>query len=130
MQETYRDYKLHTEQQYDCSYAAFTDDYDGAIDAGRQLTGHGSTPEEAITELKLEITEHLAELARKNQPEWYRKLKIHYEVEAQCNDCGEDIEEAHYTNEAGQPVHITTVTNGYYYNDGSVACEACHEGNN
>lgn len=54
-------------------------------------------------------------------------LNIHYEVEANCDDCGTDIEECHYTNEKGQLVHVTTATNGHYYNDGSVSCEACHE---
>lgn len=63
------------------------------------------------------------------QPEWYRKLKIVYEVAAQCDDCGEDIEEAHWYNEKNEPVHITSSLNGHYYNDGSVSCEACHDGN-
>lgn len=48
------------------------------------------------------------------------KLKVNYEVNAQCDDCGEDIIENMSLS--------STVTNGYYYLDGSVACEACHEG--
>ena len=63
------------------------------------------------------------------QPEWYCKLKLVSEVEAQCDDCGEDIEEWRYYNEEGQEVHITSHTNGHYYNDGSKSCEACHERN-
>jgi hypothetical protein len=54
-------------------------------------------------------------------------LNLRYEVEAQCDDCGEDIEECHYTNNKGENVHVTTATIGHYYTDGSVACEACHE---
>lgn len=56
------------------------------------------------------------------------KLKIHYEVEAICDDCGEEIEECHYTNENNELVHVTTHTLGHYYSDGSARCEACHEG--
>lgn len=54
------------------------------------------------------------------------KLTLHYEVEATCGDCGEDIEECHYTNEKGQPVHVTTHTQGHYYSDGYVRCDGCH----
>ena len=56
------------------------------------------------------------------------KLKINYEVESSCDDCGEDIEECYFTNDKGQRVHVTTATIGHYYLDGSVSCEACHEG--
>ena len=55
-------------------------------------------------------------------------LKPNYEVEAVCGDCGEDIEECYFTNEKGEVVHVTTHTQGHYYNDGSVRCEGCHEG--
>lgn len=55
-------------------------------------------------------------------------LKVNYEVEATCDDCGEDIEECYYTNDNNERVHVTTATNGHYYLDGSVACEGCHEG--
>ena len=57
------------------------------------------------------------------------KLKPNYEVEASCDDCDEEIEECYFTNEANQRVHVTTVTNAHYYNDGSVSCESCHDGN-
>lgn len=56
-------------------------------------------------------------------------LTIHYEVEAVCEDCGDDIEECYYTNKANQRVHVTTHTNGHYYLDGSVSCDACHDAN-
>lgn len=56
------------------------------------------------------------------------KLKVNYRVEAKCGDCGEDIEEAYFTNEQGQEVHMTTQTNGFYYNDGTIRCEGCHDG--
>lgn len=56
------------------------------------------------------------------------KLKINYAVEAICDDCGEEIEECYYTNENNDPVHVTTHTIGHYYLDGSVSCEACHDG--
>lgn len=54
-------------------------------------------------------------------------LKPNYEVEASCDDCGEDIEECYFTNEKNERVHVTTVTQGYYYNDGSARCEGCHD---
>ena len=57
------------------------------------------------------------------------ELKIHYEIEAICDDCGEEIEECYYTNNKNQRVHVTTATIGHYYLDGSTACEACHDGN-
>jgi hypothetical protein len=60
-------------------------------------------------------------------PQWYRDLKINYEKEAVCNDCGEDIEECHYKNKEGQSVHVTTSTIGHYYSDGTSRCESCHE---
>jgi len=56
------------------------------------------------------------------------KLTVHYEVEASCDDCGEGIEERYYTNDKHEVVHVTTHTNGHYYNDGSVNCESCHDG--
>jgi hypothetical protein len=56
------------------------------------------------------------------------KLNIHYVVEDVCDDCGEDIEECHYTNEKNEPVHVTTATIGHYYMDGTARCEACHDG--
>lgn len=56
------------------------------------------------------------------------KLKINYEVESKCDDCGEDIEECYYTNDKNQIVHVTTSTIGHYYSDGYVRCEACHDG--
>ena len=56
------------------------------------------------------------------------KLKVHYEVEAICDDCGEEIEECYYTNESNQLVHVTTHTLGHYYVDGSTRCEGCHDG--
>ena len=55
-------------------------------------------------------------------------LTVNYEVEAVCDDCGEDIEECYYTNEKNERVHMTTHTYGHYYLDGSVSCDACHEG--
>lgn len=57
-----------------------------------------------------------------------QKLKPNYQVEATCYDCGEDIEECYFTNDKNEVVHVTTVTNGYYYNDGTSKCEACHDG--
>jgi len=54
-------------------------------------------------------------------------LTINYEIEAQCDDCGDDIEECYYTNNKHEMVHVTTITNGHYYFDGSVSCESCHE---
>lgn len=56
------------------------------------------------------------------------QLNAHYQVEAKCDDCGEDIEECYYTNNKHEVVHVTTVTNGYYYNDGTARCEGCHDG--
>lgn len=56
-------------------------------------------------------------------------LIINYQTEAICDDCGENIEEAYYTNTKNKIVHITTITNGHYYLDGSVNCDACHEAN-
>lgn len=55
-------------------------------------------------------------------------LKINYEVEAICDDCGEEIEESYFTNKDNQIVHVTTTTNGHYYCDGTTRCEACHDG--
>lgn len=57
------------------------------------------------------------------------KLTVHYAVDDYCNDCGEGIEEPYFTNDKNEIVHVSTVTAGYYYNDGSVSCEACHDGN-
>ena len=51
-----------------------------------------------------------------------------YEVEAICDDCGEEIEECHYRNDRGQTLHVTTVTNGHYYLCGHVSCGACADG--
>lgn len=56
-------------------------------------------------------------------------LNINYEVEAICDDCGEDIEECFYTNDKNERVSITTKTYGHYYLDGSVCCDGCHDGN-
>ena len=56
------------------------------------------------------------------------KLKLNYQVEASCGDCGEDIEECYFTDDKNQIVHVTTHTLGHYYNDGTVRCEGCHEG--
>lgn len=50
-----------------------------------------------------------------------------YTKEAECEDCGEDIEEPVWLNKEGKPVHITTITEGYYSNDGTVRCAACHD---
>lgn len=55
-------------------------------------------------------------------------LTVNYEVEAVCDDCGEDIEECYYTNEKNERVHMTTHTYGHYYNDGSARCDGCHDG--
>lgn len=55
-------------------------------------------------------------------------LTPNYQVEATCDDCGEDIEECYFTNEKQEVVHVTTHTNGHYYSDGTVSCEGCHEG--
>lgn len=57
------------------------------------------------------------------------KLTPNYQVEAVCDDCGEDIEECYFTNDKGEVVYVTTHTQGHYYNDGSVRCEGCHDGN-
>ncbi len=57
-----------------------------------------------------------------------KDLILKYEVEAVCEDCGEDIEEAHYYNDKGQPVHVTSATYGHYYLDGTARCEGCHDG--
>jgi len=56
-------------------------------------------------------------------------LKVNYEVQASCHDCGEDIEECYFTNDKGQRVHVTTRTNGHYYSDGYIRCDGCHDGN-
>lgn len=56
-------------------------------------------------------------------------LRCEYTVEAKCDDCGEDIEEVRYYDKDNNPVHITTCTIGHYYLDGSVSCDACHDGN-
>ncbi len=56
------------------------------------------------------------------------KLKPNYQVEATCDDCGEDIEECYFTNSENKIVHVTTHTYGHYYSDGTTRCEACHEG--
>lgn len=55
-------------------------------------------------------------------------LKINYQVEDSCQDCGEDIEECYFTNDKNKIVHVTTHTQGYHYNDGTARCEGCHEG--
>lgn len=55
-------------------------------------------------------------------------LKINYQVESSCDDCGEDIEECHYTNDKNESVHVTTHTNGHYYLDGTTRCDGCHDG--
>jgi hypothetical protein len=57
----YKGYKLSLEQQYDGTYVAVTDSYDGAPDAGKQLVGYsayGATKDEALKELKLDIDEN------------------------------------------------------------------------
>lgn len=56
-------------------------------------------------------------------------LKVHYEIEASCDDCGKDIEECFFTNKKNEIVHGTTETIGHYYLDGTTRCEACHEAN-
>ena len=56
------------------------------------------------------------------------KLTPHYDVEEICHACGEGIEEVYFTNEKGQIVHVSTSTNGHYYNDGRASCDGCHEG--
>lgn len=56
-------------------------------------------------------------------------LTPNYYVEASCDDCGEDIKECFFTNSNQEVVHVTTVTKGYYYSDGTTRCEDCHEGN-
>jgi hypothetical protein len=82
------------------------------------------------------FAEYLAADLKKNPQlvkefhETYRQnLTLSYHVETKCDDCGEDIEEPIWTNEKNQIVHISTGTQGYYYNDGTVRCEACHDGN-
>jgi hypothetical protein len=57
-------------------------------------------------------------------------LKANYQIEANCDDCGEGIEECYFTNDKNEIVHVTTATNGYYYSDGSIRCGSCHDGNN
>lgn len=57
------------------------------------------------------------------------KLTVNYQIEAHCNDCGDDIEECYFTNENNERVHVTTATIGHYYSDGTVNCEACHDAN-
>jgi hypothetical protein len=56
------------------------------------------------------------------------KLTPNYQVEINCDDCGEDIEECYFTNSDNQVVHVTTHTNGHYYSDGTARCEGCHDG--
>ena len=56
-------------------------------------------------------------------------LRANYQVEEICDDCGEEIEECFFTNEKNEIVHVTTVTNGHYYSDGSARCDGCHDGN-
>jgi hypothetical protein len=58
-------HKIHIEQTgnptpcRNWDYLAATDDYDGAPDAGPQLTGQGSTEEEAYDDLVGNIEESL-----------------------------------------------------------------------
>lgn len=92
------------------------------LESTLKLKQLGNEYQEEIEKTKIAKKEHLKILANH-----YWGLNLHYEVEAQCDDCGEDIEECRYTNAKGEPVHVTTSTNGHYYSDGSVACDACHD---
>jgi hypothetical protein len=56
------------------------------------------------------------------------KLISHISVDSICDSCGEGIEEEYFTNDKGQPVHVSTSTNGHYYSDGTAHCESCHDG--
>ena len=47
--------KIHTDQQYDCSWRAVTENYDGAPDAGLQFVGEGNSKQEAIDDLMKQI---------------------------------------------------------------------------
>ena len=55
------------------------------------------------------------------------KLILTYHAEDVCEDCGDDLLEPEWTNQAGQRVHVTSVPNNHYYNDGSARCDACHD---
>lgn len=56
-------------------------------------------------------------------------LKLHFRTEGICQDCEKDIEEPYWTNLKGEIVHVTTLTFGHYYNDGTARCDGCHDAN-
>ena len=61
----YRGHKIITDFVFppiptrNCDWSAVTDNYDGAPDAGPQLTGSGATEDEALAEIKEAIDEDM-----------------------------------------------------------------------